>query len=306
MRPEDIDKLFKERLGNASPTPPGELWSRLQDRMEAELPQQATLQPKEEKRSFMWIYSSVAASASLVLAVGMVFFNIQNGTPEISQAMTDKGPVELKETPVTSLPAAETIAQAEVATENRAESEIATLEKNISPQATDANQAASNKAEEVVKAETIANVKPKAVQQNKAKGTAPKLPPATEQQALAALTPSETTTQAREDATVPAVKPVTPSSLASVKADANLNAAPVEIIIKRGAAAPAQTALAESDSPSGDGLDKKAKLAKNIFKQVRNLATGEEVELSELGINADKVALNTQIGKQKFSKVINL
>lgn len=299
MRPEDIDKLFKERLGNSSPTPPGDLWSRLQDRMEAEMPQKAPLQSKEEKRSYMWIYSSVAASISLVLAVGVVFFNIKTGTSEVSQSLANKGRIELHEPPISSQPAPETIAQAEVATESINE------EKKLTPQATDANLAASNKAEEDVKTEAIAKATPKAVQQKQVKAIAPKQPQATVQQAIAVNIPTESPAETAEAVTLPAEKPVAPTALASANA-ANMNAAPVEIIIRRsGSSTPTQPAMAAAnDAPSG--IDKKAKLAKNIFKQVRNLASGEEVELSELGINADKVALNTQIGKQKFSKVINL
>ncbi|WP_162053860.1 hypothetical protein [Pontibacter pamirensis] len=297
MRPEDIDKLFKERLGNTSPTPPADLWSRLQDRIEEEMPQKAPLQLKEERRSYMWIYSSVAASISLVLTVGVVFFNINTGSPEINQAITEKGPVELHETPVISQPAPETIAQADVIKESGPE------EKNIHTQATDASLSASNKAEEDVKTEAIAKATPKAVQQKQVKALTSKQPPVSVQQAIAANTLSERAAEAAEAVTVPAGKPVTSTSLAV--ADANMNAAPVEIIIKRANTSPTQVAMAETDDTSG-GLDKRARLAKNIFKQVRNLANGEEVELSELGINADKVALNTQIGKQKFSKVINL
>ena len=50
MRPEDIDKLFKERLGNTSPTPPTDLWNRLQERIETEMPQ-----PEEEEKKPVFI-----------------------------------------------------------------------------------------------------------------------------------------------------------------------------------------------------------------------------------------------------------
>ncbi|GAB3814508.1 hypothetical protein GCM10028895_07680 [Pontibacter rugosus] len=82
-----------------------------------------------------------------------------------------------------------------------------------------------------------------------------------------------------------------------------MNAEPVEIVIKRAVAS--QTAMAEETS-APDVPNNKVKLAKNIFKQVRSLAAGDGMELSELGIRADRVALETQIGKQKISKVINL
>jgi cytoskeletal protein RodZ len=291
MRPEDIDKLFKERLGNTSPTPPGDLWNRLQNRMEAEMPQATPLQPKEERRSFMWLYSSVAATASLVLTVGVVFFNIKTSTPEISETIAEKDHIEISETPIIIQPAPETIAQANVQTEKTSE------EKNITPQATNANTAASKSSEEVVKTESIARATPKAVQRKPARVTATTQPQATAQQAIAA----NTTAEATETATAQVVKPVT-TSAAFATSSADMNAEPVEIIIKRSVAS--QSAMAEADAP-GD-VNKKAQLAKNIFKQVRNLASGDGVELSELGINADRVALNTQVGKQKFSKVINL
>ena len=57
MRPEEIDKLFKERLGKNAPTPPADVWSRLQERMQAEaLPREeeevkvVPLQPEKKKQ----------------------------------------------------------------------------------------------------------------------------------------------------------------------------------------------------------------------------------------------------------------
>lgn len=299
MRPEDIDKLFKERLGNTSPTPPADLWNRLQERLEAEMPQQAPLQLKEEKRSYMWLYSSVAATVSLVLTVGVVFFNINTGTPEVNESLAEKGHVELLETPVLPQPAPATIAQAEMATENSSE------EINLSSGATEATPPASTTSEEVVKTEAIAGTTPKAIKQKPALATTAKQHRAKVQQAFANNTLTQRAAEAEAPLAVPAVKPATPAASSVAKADANLNAAPVEIIIKRSTSTQAPAALAQADE-APTGIDKKAKLAKNIFKQVRNLASGDEVELSDLGIHADKVALNTQIGKQKFSKVINL
>ena len=96
--------------------------------------------------------------------------------------------------------------------------------------------------------------------------------------------------------------PEAPVTQPASVANANLNAEPVEIIIKRAVAAQTEMPVEGEQESRGD---KKA-LAKNIFKQVRNLASGQGVELEELGIRADRVALETQIGKQKISKVINL
>ncbi|GAA4386156.1 hypothetical protein [Hymenobacter koreensis] len=60
MRPEDIDKLFREKLDqHVTPPPPG-LWFDLQERIE----------PKEEKRrAGFWMYA-VAAAITLLLVAG--------------------------------------------------------------------------------------------------------------------------------------------------------------------------------------------------------------------------------------------
>ena len=297
MRPEEIDKLFKERLGKNAPTPPADLWSRLQERMQEEEEVKVVPLQQEKKRStFMWLYPSIAAAVSLVLSVGVVFYNINNGTPEVNEALAGKNqPLELHEQPAATPVAPETVAQA-----TPAEAET-TAEENISaPQATEPSPAASNSTEAIAKAEAVAKAAPKAIQPEPAKAIAATEPKASAQPAIAVNT-SGGAAEAHETVPQPAVKPAPPAALA--KAAANLNAEPVEIIIKRAVASPPAMAAAV-EAPTG--LDKKAELAKGIFRQVRNLANGEGVELSEVGINADKVALNTQIGNQKFSKVINL
>lgn len=296
MRPEDIDNLFKDRLGNTSPTPPADLWSRLQDRVETEMPHQ--LRPKEEERktSFMWIYSSVAATLSLLLTVGAVFYNIKS-TPEVSDSLVIQEKAILKETPVYKAPETETIAQAEASTD---QADLKS-EKSSAPQATEVANPASNITDKADNAATIAKANTKAVEQHQAaRALVAEQPKANVQQAIAHSTPT-IEKPAETAVVVPTVTPVTPSALA---ASADMNARPVEITIKRSARASVATAQeAESEE---SGLEKKAKLAKNIFKQARNLANGEQVELADLGIRADRVALETQIGRQKISKVINL
>ncbi len=296
MNPQDIDKLFKERLGNTAPTPPADLWNRLQERMQETPTGQEevdtkviALTPAKNKPATVWLYSSIAAAVSLVLSVGVVFYNIHTGTPEVQQALADKSrTLELHEKPVAMPTAAATLAQTDK------EESTALTEENISvPQATEATSPASNKAEGTIKQVALA----KADVRKSAKATAPvksQTPQATVQQAIAQNKPVAVSAEPVIAAALP---------VASVKADANLNAAPVEITITRSVAVkPANPGQGETPTEPGS----KATLAKNIFKQVRNLASGENVELSELGINADKVALHTQIGNQKFSKVINL
>ncbi|OKL41538.1 hypothetical protein [Pontibacter flavimaris] len=301
MKPEDIDKLFKERLGHTSPTPPADLWNRLQTRMEAGEEKPVILltpeaeQKKEGKQRYLWIYSAVAATLSLLLAVGVVFFNINSGTPEISGTITKyDGTLPEQSTVVEPIliPAPEATAKesmmAEAADENLPETE-----KKLTPQATDEPTPASTLSKKPVKQLTLAKATPKAAPQpGKAKATVQEVTMEDAQPAIAANTTSE----------APAVE-VAPVTQPAAVASANLNAEPVEIIIKRAVAT--QTAMPEETEQLGSGNSRKA-LARNIFKQVRNLASGDGVELEELGIRADRVALETQIGKQKISKVINL
>ena len=59
MQPEDIDKLFRDRLTGHAPTPPDHLWSQLQQE----------IQPAK-KRPAMWLYAAAAAVALLLLVGG--------------------------------------------------------------------------------------------------------------------------------------------------------------------------------------------------------------------------------------------
>jgi cytoskeletal protein RodZ len=288
MKPEDIDKLFKERLGPSSPTPPADLWNRLQDRMEAEMP--ATTEKEDKRGGFMWLSYSIAAAITLLLAVGIVFFNVQRGTVPVDgdlaqhNAQTAEQPL-----PVTDPATDQAVAQATAPTAETAP---------VAPAQTESAAAGTAPVKPTVAANTIAKAESRAAV---TKATGPKVEakvsaPATQ---LVAKVDKPAIPETVEKGSYYNTGETIPATFASNTAD--MNAQPVEIIIKR--AVLVQQAE-EEDEPSG--FEKKQKLAKNIFKQVRNFSNGERVELSELGINAERIALETQIGKQKISKVINL
>ncbi|SIQ94227.1 ribonuclease E domain-containing protein [Pontibacter lucknowensis] len=293
MKPEDIDKLFKDRLGPSSPTPPADLWNRLQDRIETEMP---NAQKEEAKpRGFMWLSYSIAAAIALVLSVGVVFYNVQNGTVPVDRyGLADRNGLKAEQPLVITAPATADKQLAQVAEE-----------PSTTPSADE---------------ELVEPVKPAET------ATAPTQPKTVKKQLIAKAVPSTAAKIGKSDISAKSVvapqqlaiqveKPVipdapqkgdyfntgetTPVTFAANTVD--MNAQPVEIIIKR--AVHVQEVEADEEL---SGFEKKQKLAKNIFKQVRNLSNGEKVELSELGINADRIALETQIGKQKISKVINL
>jgi len=295
MRPEDIDKLFKERLGNTAPTPSGDLWSRLQERIEEEMP----AQHQEKKSSFMWVRFSVAAVIALLLAVGLVLYNMQHNAPSINGTVAQQPAVEQPlETPdFAPKPLDKQAAPASIA-------DAATEEKenNLPAQATEAPPAASNSTKAIAHtAEPAARPETVMKKASTSINTSAKSP--AKAQAIAANKLAEAPAAADASGDVVDLKPVMTSALASAATpDVAAGAEPVEIIIKR--AVVAQTVPIEADELNG--LEKKAHFAKNIFKQVRNLSNGEPVELADLGIKADKIAVGTKIGNQKFYKVINL
>ncbi|WP_018477954.1 hypothetical protein [Pontibacter roseus] len=289
MRPEDIDKLFKERLGPSSPTPPADLWNRLQDRMEAEMPEKEA--EKRKPAGYMWLSYSIAAAITLLLTVGIVFYNVKHNNVPFDGMAHDNSQVAEQPLVIADPAQEQTIAEA---TEPVAIPEV--TEQPVAPAPIPDNTVA-------IPQNTVAKAEPKpATTKRNVLAAAPK-------KQKAAPIPSSHQVAKVEKPAIPAEaekgsyyntgEPV-PATFASA-GNSNLDAQPVEIIIKRAVAV--QQAEEEAEP---NGFEKKQKLAKNIFKQVRNLSNGERVELSELGINADKIALETQIGKQKISKVINL
>lgn len=281
MKPEEIDKLFGERLKNAAPTPPADLWNRLQEKMEAELPQE-----KEVKRGgiFMWVNNYAAAAAvTLLLSVGGTLYMLQDEKPvkpeEIAQT-------EVKHSSPVNSPSEEADAVIVPAEVDRPTSIAAVPEvKEQVPQPTESfvPQAESPKVQAMAKSNT-------------------------DKAALKPQAPKAHVTRA-ESQPEP-LKALALHRAGNAEPAANTASVPLEIIIKRSSdpvpfASEAYTEDVEA-AEEGSGFDKKRRLAKNIFKQVANLSNGERVELSELGINANKIAFETQIGKQKISKVIHL
>jgi hypothetical protein len=290
MKPEDIDKLFKERLGPSSPTPPADLWSRLQDRIETEMPD--ANQEQQKPRGFMYLSYSIAAAIVLLLSVGIVFYNVQRGAVPVDGLAHNKGqvteqPLIITEPAVTESAPEKGIAQVTAP---------ATGENAAKPEVTAPAVVAPTKVNETPRA-TIAKADPKpAAKQGSPKTSPNAFAPATQ---LVAQVEKPAIPDTPQKGDYYNTGETVPATFAANTVD--MNAQPVEIIIKRAVAV--QQAEEEVEE---SGFEKKQKLAKNIFKQVRNLSNGERVELSELGIHADRIALETHIGKQKISKVINL
>ena len=77
MQPEDIDKLFREKLERHAPPPPGYLWAQLE----------AELQPAR-KRPVMWLYASAAVITLLMLAGAAWLWRGANLNPAVGTVAT--------------------------------------------------------------------------------------------------------------------------------------------------------------------------------------------------------------------------
>lgn len=280
MNPEDVDKLFNERLGKLSPKPSAELWNRLQHKMEEERPVQGVKKPV-----LMWAGKlAVAAAISALLSAGVVFYNMQQEVRIPSDSVTQVKQAKVKEEVRITEQAG-----------NRVDRSIAVAKQEIAP--SNAASAGGHRAmAEITKKEpAVALQAPKPV-----KRVEKKEPPVAERKNTAIAVALPTPAQPEP---VKIKLPDTSVSLTSAGTD--LNAAPVEIIIKR-TVATHETEVEPVEEEFETDFQKKRTLAKNILTQIKNLSNGEQVNLSEVGINANKIALETQIGKQKISKVINL
>jgi hypothetical protein len=290
MEPEEIDKLFKDRLGRMAPAPSADLWSRLQDRIQEEMPQaqpELKIEPQhEEKRRFGFLYYSIAAAIALLLAVGVVL-KFQYPQPTIADqtiAQVDVTKKGAQSTETTIAPEAEAERTKQIAAAAPSEE---TVEPETAKPAIAANAAKRSSEKAVDKPRRSTGDRWVKVQ-------TPKQP--------AAMLAQQTTKQEK-----PKQQPELPVAMQTPVSFASANSAePVEITIKRTVGQEA-VAMAAADEPEqSSSFERKQRLAKNIFKQVKNLSNGDQVNLSEIGLKADKIALETKIGKQRISKVINL
>jgi len=268
MEPEEIDKLFKDRLAGLPAKPSADAWMRLQQKME----------PPKKARS-MWIYYA-AATVTLLIIAGALFFtqqsNFNNGTlatankpkaSNLAPLKTDAPaiiiPEELKNTE-------NQIAQAEKVVPEVKQKSTAQKLATIKP-AQRANQPIIAKAQKSKKVKGI-RIKDKA----SLPANTPTLP---------ALEPEERLAQVKQN------KPALANALT-----ANV----VEVRIKR------DTPEEGERSELRENLARKTSLLKNIYKQARNLKNGEEVELASLGINTEKINSEKKELKEKLNKVISL
>lgn len=276
MEPEEIDKLFKNRLGDLSVPPSADAWMRLQAKM---------VPPKKERT--MWIYY-VAASVLILFVSGLLLFRNNNTAPETTVAQTiivkpsEKKPENLLTPQATAVkPSAstkETITDADIPA--KANSKVLTSkpslnQKTLEPKTVLLAQVRKNKKEKEEKPVL--------------KAITPVKPPINKEEELVAHHQNNN----------PAETPV----MVIAKSPATLGV--VQVIVKMDDAAD-QTPVNPGEATLRENINRKGILLKNIYKQARNLKNGEPVELATLGLDPEKINAEKENIKQKINKVISL
>ncbi|MDB5262330.1 MAG: hypothetical protein JWQ14_1611 [Adhaeribacter sp.] len=278
MEPEEIDKLFKDRLSGLPVMPTADAWARLQQKME----------PPQKERN-LWVYY-VAASVVLLLVSGLFVYRNYAPGSAIKVAQTHiKRPAEINNPslpdyqatpnlPAASITETETIAQLEPEPQ-KAEKEI-----NV-----DFKKGAGDTKNEVKIAQGSS---PKKVKKAALKIT----PPAAEQAVLknnGALAlqnkPGATTTNKNAIADTP--EPVAGKVM--------------QVLVKRDNADEYASITETDNADLRETISRKGALLKNIYKQARNLKNGEPVELAALGLDSEKIISERENIKQKLNKVIS-
>ncbi|AIZ63998.1 hypothetical protein PK28_10415 [Hymenobacter sp. DG25B] len=271
MQPEDIDKLFRDRLQGHAPTPPAFLW----DKLEAEL------QPARKKRPVMWLYASAAVLTLLLVAGGAWLLRTGGLTPAPADMAT-----------VVSRPSAPAVSQPQSANE-AIEKEISTAQATATPAS----------ASSLSKAVATAAPAPAKQQTTTTTASAPRNTQrlaATENRAVAAATPRPAQPERTvKTEPVPTITPEPlPAALASTTTTPEPAAplGPIEVEVRRQTQAP--VALASNGPASRPLLG-------SLIRHARNVLRGDQVTLAEAGL-PETVTVQARVAGHTLTKVIQL
>jgi len=263
MEPEEIDRLFKDRLAGLPAMPSADAWSRLQRKMEP---------PKKENK--IWLYY-VAASISILLVVGLLFFRNQALISSQQVAVT-KPIIEQKiDKPIEIAP--------EQATENKVAAsgtiEAPEFKKEVA-------FSVAGKTSKIKDNNLLA-------QANRKRTTAKTAITKKKEQQLVI----ETQVLLAQENNLPS-----PDKQVTLALNEPVNI--IQVTVKRDNLD--ELTKAHEESGLRDNLANKGRFLKNIYKQARNLKNGERVELAALGINTERLKDEKNNIKEKINKVIPL
>jgi flagellar basal body-associated protein FliL len=284
MEPEEIDKLFKDRLSGLPVMPSADAWMRLQGKMEP---------PKKERT--MWIYYA-AASVVILLVSGLLLFRNYNQEPATTVVQTEiKAPAEknIQDLPgnqaTTQQPVASTV---ETETTARVDKEtVAVVENEKEPTPKKQKAGVKNKGFENKNAVKLAQAQTKRIVKKSVKNIA-----ATDEPDLDKRTALAFQNQPTETA-----EPKAPVLATNSMKSSNV----VQVLVKLDNT-DEKTEAETEEKDFRESISRKGALLKNIYKQARNLKNGEPVELATLGLDTEKINNESKNIKQKLNKVISL
>lgn len=255
MQPEDIDKLFREKLERHAPPPPDYLWAQLE----------AELQPAR-KRPVMWLYASAAVITLLMLAGGAWLWRGANLNAPVGIVAT----VSTK--PATAISSKNSSSQATLpAAQLSTTTEAATVATAPTKQPASGAQPARPLRSKSAAAAQLARATPapRSASPNALPTPQPKPSPGT---MVATLTP----TQAQPERPVAEeTLPNAPQQLPTVAtATPPVPTGPIEVEVRQSSATAALAATQETP--------RKGRLGGQVMRQVGNALRGEPVTLPRL------------------------
>ncbi|AII53772.1 hypothetical protein [Hymenobacter sp. APR13] len=280
MQPEDIDKLFRERLAEHAPTPPAYLWNQLEEE----------LQPAK-KRPVLWMWAA-AASVVLLLVSGVLWLQNSGLRPAGSGAVATGSRPTPRPLRATTKPATPAENKNEVAAAPQA---TTPARPASTPSETTASRAPGKQLPQVA----ATSPRQLAAAVTRSRVVAPATRPASQPspQALVAQVPSPQPERPLEPV-VPASQPSQLPALALAATPAPATTGPIEVEVRR-SAAPAVATAAQA-APA-----RQRSLGGVLLRQARNAVRGERLSLAEAGL-PETVTVQAHVAGRTLTKVIQL
>lgn len=279
MQPEDIDKLFRDKLAQHAPTPPAYLWNQLEDE----------LQPTK-KRPVLWMWAA-AASVILLLVSGVLWMQNSNLRPTNSGSVATVGHSAQRPQLATTEPAAPVENKNTVAATPQA---TTPPQPASSPSDATAGLVASNRPPQ----SASTSVRQTATTAARPRVVAPAARPASQpaQEAVAVQVPSPQPERPLEPI-APASQPQQLPALALAASPAPAPAGTIEVEVRK-SIAPAVATAAPANL-------RQRSLGGVLLRQARNAVRGERLSLAEAGL-PETVTVQAHVAGRTLTKVIQL
>ncbi|MBC8081769.1 MAG: hypothetical protein H7Z21_01035 [Hymenobacter sp.] len=274
MQPEDIDKLFRDRLESHAPTPPDYLWQQLEEE----------LQPTK-KRPLRWLWA-VAAAVALLLASSLLWLQLAP-TPGTAPLATNPRPTR----PISQAPLRTARSEKKSVATTISQTTATPPLPSTSPKAAGATPRPRPEATRPEARQQVATGHPVRASQAFRTAPTPEMPvPLPTPNELVITTPKtqpERSSSVAEAALVPQPQPAT--ALAAPTG-------PIEVEVHRSNGEPAAANAKDPTRRSLGGV---------LLRQARHAVRGERVSLAETGL-PETVTVQARVAGRTLTKVIQL